>query len=563
MIRSCWATTLANVAASLRPVPWCTATRMQRCESGRLGLPVADDRQRADHQVRAGQRREVGERGRCLAEAHVVGQASAEPEPVEELQPAETAALIWAQRRHETRRLDSLGERGVGKALQQIAEPAGGGDRRRGVVGELPAASSAAASSAASRRRSSVDSSLWSRRCSARLARARRASVRSRRTHRPLMLIRPAPDAAARSSNGLVDRSVVDHDGPVDDRRGAEPAAARSVLRLGDALGGCRSAGEAFGCEQFDVDGGQRVDRFERGCGGLEIDTRLRIGEPRREPRGEHLDVDVCGGDALGEHRQEPLVAGEAHCAAGAAGDVGCRAPPSAIIGVDQLERQRPVAERFVGQCQSQSGPHDRLALGAADGLVEDRRQIVERLTELGVGSELAGRRAEGPSDGPGGARREAPGVGDRRVPAGTGQQQARRLIDERIDDHGRQFLGGEAWAGDCHHGRLRRREFGNRTGQIGAQRPPAGDPPSETRIRQLRQDAAGGDESHRHRIRRAEPTDRRPDLAAEGVELTERGQRGDGQALAHHLLLATGQCHAHDAHRTRRRGRGAPGTSS
>ena len=104
--------------------------------------------------------------------------------------------------------------------------------------------------------------------------------------------------------------------------------------------------------------------------------------------------------DALAEHGEEPFLAGEADRRRTTAGHIVGGAPPTSIIGIDQLERQRPVAKRLVGQCQSQSRPHDRLALGAALRLVEDRRQIVERLTEFGVGSELTARRAEGPRRG-------------------------------------------------------------------------------------------------------------------------------------------------------------------
>ena len=108
------------------------------------------------------------------------------------------------------------------------------------------------------------------------------------------------------------------------------------------------------------------------------------------EPRSEHLDVDLGGGQALLEHRQEPLLAGQVQRRGRALGDVGGGAPAAAIVGVDELQRQRPVAARIVGQRQAQAGPNHRLALTAADGLLEDRRQVVERLGELGVGAELA-----------------------------------------------------------------------------------------------------------------------------------------------------------------------------
>ena len=57
----------------------------------------------------------------------------------------------------------------------------------------------------------------------------------------------------------------------------------------------------------------------------------------------------------------------------------------------------------------------------------------------------------------------------------------------------------------------------------------------------------------------RPEPTDRRAGIAAERIELPERGQRCDGQPLAHHLLLAAGQRHAHHPHRAAVRRGGRP----
>ncbi len=341
--------------------------------------------------------------------------------------------------------------------------------------------------------------------------------------------------------HGFVDGRVVDDHGPIDDRRGAEPAAASGIPRCGDTFRGRRSAGEAFGCEQLDVDGGQGIDRLERGRSNVEIDTRSRIGEPRREPRSEEVDVDACRGEALGKHREEPLVAGEVQRCRKPAGNVCSGAPSTAVVGVDELQRQRPVTERVIGKGQPQAGAHDRFALAAADGLIEDRRQIIERLAEVGVGTELADRRAQCPSDGSGGPGRHAAGIGDRCVPAGPGQEQPGGLIDEGLDDDGRQFFGSEPRTGHGDHRRLACGQFGHGTGEVDTKWSPTSHPPPEARIGELWQNAPRRDEADRHRVCGAEPTDRCADLCAQRIELAERRQRGNSEALAHHLLLAAG----------------------
>ena len=383
MTRSCWATTLANVVAPLRPVPWCTATRSERREPRRLGLPVAHDRQRADHQVRA---RAAPARWASvvgvLPEPHVVGQAAAEAELVEELQPAEAAALVRTQRGHEAGRLDTFGERGVGQTLQQIAEPARGGDRRR----RRRSASRCLASSVAAelggqpqqleRRQLAVLS-----RCSARLASARRASVRSSRTHRPLTLIRPAPDAAARSSSAS--STGVSSTTTVQSMIAAAPnrLLPDCVLRLGDALGGRRATRQAFGCEQLDVDRGQRVDRFERGRGRVEVDavpaglraSRRATGRASRCRRARWRCIRRASAGTVARRRGRPRPAGRRQ-----------RRPPCTTDRDRRGRRVRATSGQSPcgssGKCEPQPGPHDRLALGAANGLIEDRRQIVERL---------------------------------------------------------------------------------------------------------------------------------------------------------------------------------------
>ena len=87
-------------------------------------------RQRAHDEVRAGPVDEVGERGGRLAEAHVVGEAAAEAEPVEELQPAEAAALVGPQLAGERRRFELLAA-ARRRAARRAAAPSTPPTRRR------------------------------------------------------------------------------------------------------------------------------------------------------------------------------------------------------------------------------------------------------------------------------------------------------------------------------------------------------------------------------------------------------------------------------------------------
>ena len=111
-------------------MPWCTATRSTGVNRAASASQLRTTDSGQITRCGPGQRGEVGERGGGLAEAHVVGEAAAEADPVEELQPAEAAPLVRPQRGHESGGLDPLGQRGVGKTLQQITEPTGGGNRR-------------------------------------------------------------------------------------------------------------------------------------------------------------------------------------------------------------------------------------------------------------------------------------------------------------------------------------------------------------------------------------------------------------------------------------------------
>ena len=133
-----------------------------RGEPRGLPLPRADQRHRAEDQ----RRREWGGRGgggvavvalqrqqlHGLAQAHVVGQAGAEPERGQERQPRDAALLVGAQRGLEPRGRGQRFQRPLGRAVEQVAEPAVGahvGDRQRA----RPTSPRLTASTSAGRRR--------------------------------------------------------------------------------------------------------------------------------------------------------------------------------------------------------------------------------------------------------------------------------------------------------------------------------------------------------------------------------------------------------------------------
>ncbi len=330
----------------------------------------------------------------CLAKTHVVGQAAAETDPVEELQPAETTPLVGTQRRHEPGRLDPL------RPVMHRGDRAA--DHRASRWRQRPAAcrrrSQSARLTCNSRRQFGGQPQQLERRQLGVVA-----SVFGEVGEGPAGLVavesHPATvdvdQAGARCrgalEQGLVDRCVVDHHRPVDDRRGAEPAASRCVLRLGDTPGARRPAGEALRGQQLDVDRCQRVDRLERGRSGVELDAgaadrraratataRASRCRPERWPGTRRASA----GTAVRPARLSAVAASAATSAA-----VHHRLRSSGSTSSSE-SGQSPSG--VVGQRQPQPRPHHRFALAAADGLFEDRGQIVERLVQLGIGAELA-----------------------------------------------------------------------------------------------------------------------------------------------------------------------------
>ncbi len=111
-------------------------------EPGRLPLPVADQRHRAQQQRRPGVWISLSFKGfhgqqlDGLAEAHVVGQATAQPQRGQERQPRQATSLVRAQRGGEAVRWIKRLERLRCRPAEQVAQPAvrvHRGDRQRSV----------------------------------------------------------------------------------------------------------------------------------------------------------------------------------------------------------------------------------------------------------------------------------------------------------------------------------------------------------------------------------------------------------------------------------------------
>ena len=127
--RSAAATAACSAAPCGRPGPCSASTRSSGANRSRLPLPRADQRHRAQQQGGRGaaaarscdlQREQLD----GLAEAHVVGEAGAQPQLGEERQPRQAPLLVGAQLRAEARGGGDRRDRPIGPARQQVAEEA-------------------------------------------------------------------------------------------------------------------------------------------------------------------------------------------------------------------------------------------------------------------------------------------------------------------------------------------------------------------------------------------------------------------------------------------------------
>ena len=108
------------------------------CETVGFRLPVTDYRQWTNNQMRAMGNiggdahqcsfEQMRKCGRGLAEAHIVGQTTAQAETSQELQPTERSALVGAQFADEASWFSGFGEFVIWKAGDELTNPSLGGE---------------------------------------------------------------------------------------------------------------------------------------------------------------------------------------------------------------------------------------------------------------------------------------------------------------------------------------------------------------------------------------------------------------------------------------------------
>ncbi len=419
----------------------------RRREAAGLGLPVVDHGQRAHHEVRARTLEQVGQRGGRLAEAHVVGEAAAQTEAVEEAQPRQAAALVGAQLAVERRRLVLLAQALVGEPAEQLVGPRRGGARRRRV--ELALAGQA-------QQRHRVDLGEVANVVLEPLAGpAQRGGIDAD----------PSPAAVQQRGAGAGrpfqlgerqrGRAVVvgHHEAPLHDGLAAE---ALAVIAAGGRRGPTAQADagphQPLRSDELDAAPGQLGRRLlEEPLGRLDVELeggRLVDGGQL----GRRLDAAGQGegelGDGLGQagHVVGPTrhLDGERRLVPHVLGG----APAAGVDVVDQFEAHLPVVVGVVGHDEPNAGHDDRLAALAPLVAVEPCRQRGEL---VGVGEAAAPDRRVGigerPQDGAGGGERRVAAARQRRAPVVRRQPTAGDGIDHRRVDvgHRRDAVGGEA----------------------------------------------------------------------------------------------------------------------
>ena len=527
----------------------------QRDELRRLVLPVAHHRQGAHDQVRTWESGEVGEGGGCLAEAHVVGQAAAQTDGVQELQPAQTAPLVGAQRGGERGRHHAFCQLGVGEPGEQVRQPRLAHERWVAPGNGVGRVEGIACLGGRSLGRRSVGGQVCGEpqqlqrghlgvlgtvpiELLERSAGLGPAELDPTAPH--LDEVRAGLGGAAHG--GLVDRCAVDHHRPVDDG----PRAKASVTF---GLGPCRAGGargapsEACGRDQLDPSAVEAIDRLQRGCRFVERD-RAGLGRPVGQPRGGGQDVGDGVFGQLGEQWQPACVTGHDERIGGAEPGVGNRAPPAGVGGVDQLERQRPATIRIVRHAEPESGANHGLALGSPPHGVEGCRDVDDGVEQVTIGTEAWRSGAERLGDDPHGASVDSFGVGERDRPPTLVQAGAHQVVEEGVEDAcghvvERLTAVGRRGMARRHSGRDRSHQLGHEHVAVSAHRGPGGRAPAVVVHDHTRHHAAGchqmlGDAEHL-----GEPCHRRAGGAVEGLQLTEFGHGADMQLLAHHVRRA------------------------
>ena len=346
-------------------------------------------------------------------------------------------------------------------------------------------------------------------------------------------------------------RRVVDHDLPLHERGGAEPAPGGALLRLGRGAGGGASTGELLGSHQLDAGSGQVVDGLERGGSFLEPDPRPALRKPVSQFGHRRTDGLHRVDPALTQQWQEPLVAGDGASEGSGERDVVGRAPTAAVVGVDDLECERPfvagrrpvgcavVGHAVVGHAVSTRLEHDRLEhgvgagrlgqtqpeAGAQDGLaVGAARHGGELVGDVGHGlHQVVGHLQLATAGGDERAAHEASGAGvyrsgldQHRVPRPPDEREPGEAIDHAVQDLERI----DGTAGGHHRGHGCQQRLGGR--DIGGQWLPLGEPMGDGDV---------GDHRHHSPLRHevvgiaedlAEPGHRRTDAGVQHLELAQ-----------------------------------------
>ena len=139
---------------------------------------------------------------------------------------------------------------------------------------------------------------------------------------------------------------VVEYGLPLHDRRCGEASAGGVVARFGGCACDRLAARECFGCDQLDANRRQRIDALQRRCCSLDVDCavwgRVVCGDPRCEVGNSASDDDHRVGDESVQLGQKANIVRERE---------GCRvlefeirgcAPDAAVVGIDELESERP-----------------------------------------------------------------------------------------------------------------------------------------------------------------------------------------------------------------------------
>ena len=525
----------------------------ERGEARGLAFPVAHYRQRADHEMRPRNSGEMGKRRGCLAQTHVVGQATAQAETVQELQPAQSAPLIRAQGGGERVGHVAIGQRFVGQTVEQLARPAGGLQQvgtAAFVVGDAGCLQLALEFSGERQQLQRAHLAMVG---------AVLLQVGERATSLGTVDLHPATadlnqvgailGCAAQHVVGY--RCVVDNDLPVDQCGGREPTAAGGILRLGCSASGGAPTGELLGCQQLDADGGQRVDALQRSGRGVEVDSAGRRDEGGVEPGGQlgHGSGDclACLAQSALQHRDEACVVRERECGGPAVHHLVGRAPTSAVVAVDQLQAERPVTvglyvvdvvvavdvavdvdvvadgvpqlvgSLLAGQAETQAHANDGFALRTTCDQRELGGDVGDSFTELGCHRELPGVSDERPADQANGAGVDGAGFVEVLAPAARRQRQPAQPID-----HGTQYVDRVDWSASGHHGRHRVKQLGFGHFDIAGERLPLGQPPHVGDVGEHGQHPATANQLRGVPVDGAKPRNRGTEFRAQRVELTE-----------------------------------------